>query len=192
MARTKEFDRDVALERAIETFARHGYDGTSTEHLLRAMDIRRQSLYDTFGDKWKLYLEALQRYCSDSIGGQLVVLEGAATGQAGVEALLAHAVKAAAEDPEPACLGVASICEFGRREPEVAALADTMGRLLTTALERRIAQAVADGAFAQDLDVAAASQFVLATLTGLKVAARGGAPVEVLQGITRVALRSFR
>lgn len=192
MARTKEFDREVALARAIEVFARHGYDGTSTEHLLRAMDIRRQSLYDTFGDKWRLYLEALQRYCSDSIGAQLVVLEGAPTGQAGVEALLAQAVRNAAEDPEPACLGVASICEFGRREPEVATLADTMGRLLTSALERRIAQAVADGAFASDLDIPAAAQFVLATLTGLKVAARGGASLQVLQGIAQIALRSFR
>lgn len=192
MARTKEFDRDVALARAIEVFARHGYDGTSTEHLLQAMDIRRQSLYDTFGDKWKLYLEALHRYCSDSIGAQLVALEGAATGQAGVEALLLHAVAKAAADPEPACLGVASICEFGRREPEVSALSDTMGRLLTSALERRMREAAKAGAFAADLDVAAAGQFVLATLTGIKVAARAGAPVEVLEGIARMALRSFR
>jgi len=192
MARTKEFDRDAALARAIETFAQHGYDGTSTEHLLRAMAIGRQSLYDTFGDKWKLYLEALQRYCSDSIGAQLVVLEGAATPSAGVEALLVQAVATASADPEPACLGIASVCEFGRREPEVASLADTMGRLLTSALERRFGEGVASGEFASDLDVAAAAQFVLATLTGLKVAARGGAPVEVLRGIVRVALRSFR
>lgn len=192
MARTREFDRDAALARAIETFARHGYDGTSTEHLLRAMNIGRQSLYDTFGDKWKLYLESLQRYCSDSIGAQLVVLESAPTAADGVEALLLQAVAKAAEDPEPACLGVASICEFGQRDPEVATLAHTMGRLLTSALERRMGEAVAAGEFAADLDIPAAAQFVLATLTGIKVAARGGAPVEVLRGIARVALRSFR
>ena len=29
--------------------------------LTRAMQIGRQSLYDTFGDKWRLYLEALAR-----------------------------------------------------------------------------------------------------------------------------------
>jgi TetR/AcrR family transcriptional repressor of nem operon len=92
MARTKDFVRDVALSRAIAVFSQHGFEGTSTEALLGAMDIRRQSLYDTFGDKWQLYLEALQRYSSDSIGAQLVVLEGAATGEAGLEALLMHAV----------------------------------------------------------------------------------------------------
>jgi len=192
MARSKEFDRDAALARAIETFAQRGYDGTSTEDLLAAMGIRRQSLYDTFGDKWKLYLEALQRYCSDSIGAQLVVLEGAATGQAGVEALLRHAVAKALEAPAPACLGVSSICEFGRSAPDVATLTDTMGRLLTSALERRMGEAVAAGVYAADLDLAAAAQFVLSTLTGIKVAARAGAPAATLQGIAGMALRSFR
>lgn len=192
MARTKEFDRDLALSRAIETFAQHGYDGTSTEHLLKAMDIRRQSLYDTFGDKWQLYLEALQRYCADSIGAQLVALEGAASGRQGVEALMAHAVKVASGDAHPACLGVASICEFGQREPEVTALAATMGRLLTSALERRLREAISAGDYASDLDVTASAQFVLATLTGLKVAARGGAPLEVLEGIASISLRGFR
>jgi TetR/AcrR family transcriptional repressor of nem operon len=192
MARSKEFDRDAALVRAIATFAQRGYEGTSTEDLVAAMSIGRQSLYDTFGDKWKLYLEALQRYSSDSIGAQLVVLEGALTGQAGVEALLMHAADKASDDPAPACLGVSSICEFGRSVPEVATLTDTMGRLLTNAVERRVREAVAAGAFAADLDVAAAGQFVLATLTGIKVAARAGASGEALRGIARMALRSFR
>jgi AcrR family transcriptional regulator len=37
----------------------HGYEGTSTDTLLKAMGISRQSVYDTFGDKWQLYQEAL-------------------------------------------------------------------------------------------------------------------------------------
>ena len=133
MARTKDFVRDVALSRAIAVFSQHGFEGTSTEALLGAMGIGRQSLYDTFGDKWQLYLEALQRYSSDSIGAQLVVLEGAATGEAGLEALLMHAVARAREDPQPACLGVSAVCEFGRSEPEIVSLTEAMGRLLTRA-----------------------------------------------------------
>src|SRR5258706_16039284 len=100
MARTKDFVRDVALSRAIAVFSQHGFEGTSTEALLGAMDIRRQSLYDTFGDKWQLYLEALHRYSSDSIGAQLVVLEGAATGEAGLEALLIRQGHHGSMEPE--------------------------------------------------------------------------------------------
>ena len=39
-----------------------GYAATSTDDLLQAMKIGRQSMYDTFGDKRRLYVEALERY----------------------------------------------------------------------------------------------------------------------------------
>ncbi|MGO8484962.1 TetR family transcriptional regulator, partial [Rhizobium leguminosarum] len=51
MARHKEFDRDTALHAAIGVFSEHGYEVTSTEELLTAMKISRQSMYDTFGEE---------------------------------------------------------------------------------------------------------------------------------------------
>src|SRR5215207_11169722 len=62
MARHKEFDRDEALQRAMEVFWARGYGATSVGNLVRHMGINRQSLYDTFGDKHALYLQALDRY----------------------------------------------------------------------------------------------------------------------------------
>jgi TetR/AcrR family transcriptional regulator, transcriptional repressor for nem operon len=66
MARPKAFDREVALGQAMYTFWKCGYEATSMQDLVDAMGINRQSLYDTFGDKHTLYLEALERYrCTD-------------------------------------------------------------------------------------------------------------------------------
>lgn len=192
MARPKEFDRDVVLAHAIGVFAQHGFEGSSTEDLLAAMGISRQSLYDTFGGKWPLYLAALQRYVSDSVGAQLLVLEGAPGALDGVTALLTQAAAKAGADPAPACLGIGAICEFGRSEPELQSLTETSGRLMVKALERRLGEAARDGLVARDLDVTAAAEFVMATLTGIKVAARAGASLHSLQGIARMALRSLR
>lgn len=62
MARPKEFDREEALGRALEVFWEKGYDGTSVQDLVERTGVQRQSLYDTFGDKHALYLQALRRY----------------------------------------------------------------------------------------------------------------------------------
>src|SRR5260370_8176843 len=67
MARPREFDRDAALKRAMTVFWAKGYAGTSTDDLLEAMSIGRQSMYGAFGDKPTLYVEALERYQQDSI-----------------------------------------------------------------------------------------------------------------------------
>ena len=62
MARTKEFDIDEALERAMNAFWSHGYAGTSVHDLVEAMQIQRGSLYGTFGDKRSLFRLAYERY----------------------------------------------------------------------------------------------------------------------------------
>jgi TetR/AcrR family transcriptional regulator, transcriptional repressor for nem operon len=62
MARTKEFDPDVALEIAVAVFWRLGYEHTSLDTLMREMGISRQSLYDTFGDKRSIYFRAMSHY----------------------------------------------------------------------------------------------------------------------------------
>ena len=60
MARPKEFDRDSALRKAIRLFSQQGFAATSTDDLMRAMDVGRRSMYDTFGDKRALFLKALE------------------------------------------------------------------------------------------------------------------------------------
>jgi TetR/AcrR family transcriptional regulator, transcriptional repressor for nem operon len=192
MARPKEFERETALQEAIGVFSDHGYEGTSTDALLQIMGIGRQSLYDTFGDKWRLYLEALQRYTANSISDQLRVLNSEPSAMKGLEAHLKHAIGLAIADPSPACLGISAICEFGRSNPEVKMLTDTAGRTILPALERRISEAKRDGDVPKDVNVTEAASFIHATLAGIKIAARAGASAETLRGIARMALRSLR
>src|SRR5258707_10646914 len=62
MARQKEFDRDEVLHKAMEAFWTRGYEGASVQDLVKHMGINRQSIYDTFGDKHALFLQALDHY----------------------------------------------------------------------------------------------------------------------------------
>lgn len=43
-------------------FWSHGYNGTSLQDLVGTMGINRASLYDTFNDKYSLFLDSLYIY----------------------------------------------------------------------------------------------------------------------------------
>ena len=62
MPRPKEFNPDEALEKAMQAFWHKGYEATSMEDLLSAMNLNRGSLYGTFGDKRQLFLKVVDRY----------------------------------------------------------------------------------------------------------------------------------
>jgi len=62
MARHKEFEREEVLEKALEVFWCKGYNATSFQTLTEGMSINRQSIYDTYGDKHTLFIEALNYY----------------------------------------------------------------------------------------------------------------------------------
>ncbi|TGA95834.1 TetR/AcrR family transcriptional regulator [Sporolactobacillus shoreae] len=62
MTRTRVFDRQKVLEKAMLVFWRKGVDGASVADLLKEMKISRSSMYETFGNKDDLLLEAIQCY----------------------------------------------------------------------------------------------------------------------------------
>src|SRR5262252_2095208 len=60
--RPRAFDRDRALDQALQVFWRKGYEGASLSDLTRAMGINRPSLYAAFGNKKSLFRQVLDRY----------------------------------------------------------------------------------------------------------------------------------
>ena len=62
MARTKDFDENEVLTKAIQLFWHKGYNGTSMQDLVEALGISRSSLYDTYTDKHTLFIKALESY----------------------------------------------------------------------------------------------------------------------------------
>jgi TetR/AcrR family transcriptional repressor of nem operon len=192
MARPKEFDRATALNQAVMVFSSHGYEGTSTEALLAAMGISRQSMYDTFGDKRRLYLEALAHYTTASVGEIVGSMRAEASPLQRLEAALLGFASRPATTARSGCMGVMAICEFGRSDEEVSALSAASARALRSAFARLIDAARAAGEVDASIDPAAGAEFLHAVLSGIKVAGRGGASRETLRNIAQMAVRSLR
>jgi AcrR family transcriptional regulator len=186
MVRPREFEEEVVLREVIRVFAEHGFEATSTEDLVSATGLSRQSMYNAFGDKKKLYLTALQRYNEDSIAD---LLKNIGAGSSPIEslkgALYAYATR------RGGCMGVNAICEFGISDKAVTMLTEVAGKRFLAVFKSVIVKAKAAGEIRRDVDVETAAHFMLSTASGMKVSARAGGSAEMLRKIARLAIHSL-
>jgi AcrR family transcriptional regulator len=190
MARPRAFDRDAALRAAMKVFWDKGYEATSTEALLEAMGIGRQSLYNTFGDKRRLYLEALQLYTAGNLGALLEQFRRAASAMQVLRELMLAA--AAPDDAARGCLGLHAICEFGTADAEVAEIGAASSRVLLTALEDLLRDGQRRGEIAPGLEPRQAAHFLYLTMLGIKAGSRAGHAAEMLRDTAELALQRLQ
>ena len=128
MARPKEFDQERALQRAISIFSQKGFAATSTDDLMRAMDVGRQSMYDTFGDKRALFLRALEVYVTEKVRSINVELQTPGSPLASIRRALVHFAERRDLSSTDGCMGINAICEFGMRDEDVRPSVNTQKR----------------------------------------------------------------
>lgn len=176
----------------MEVFWSRGFAATSTDDLLRAMNIGRQSLYNAFGDKRSLYLEALSAYQRKTTSGHIRRLSDPASALEGIRALLMGLI---AEDERVRCLGcmgVGSVGEFGTTDALLMEQRAKVGAALGTRIAERIREGQAVGEIDNGLEAEEASAFIQVTMTGLQLAARAGGGLEELRAIASFATDRLR
>jgi AcrR family transcriptional regulator len=176
----------------MRAFWAKGYASTSTEDLVAAMNIGRQSLYNAFGDKRKLYLEALERYQRESSAGNLERLNGSASPLGGVEALLLGLISEDDSVRALGCMGVGAVCEFGAADPELVMLRSKVGPRLFRRLVDRIREGQACGEVDLAIDPREAAAFLQMTMQGIQLGARAGGEAKRLRALARFAIDRFR
>lgn len=62
MARVREFNESIALDKAIELFWQKGYANTSMREMVKHTGVAHAGLYTAFGVKDGLFLAALEKY----------------------------------------------------------------------------------------------------------------------------------
>jgi len=73
--RPKGFIQDEALDRAVEMFWEHGYEGVDVERIAQAVKVTKPSLYRAFGDKPTLLLKAVERYAITYIAPMMAAFQ---------------------------------------------------------------------------------------------------------------------
>lgn len=188
MARPREFDTDVVVARAMETFWTHGYANTSPAALAEATGVGKGSLYNAFGSKRELFERALDRYDQSGAEFATTLLTAPGTTRDRIRAFLRENVDTDMAQPvRRGCLAVNTAIEMAGHDPDIARMVRRAGDRVKAVLEARIAQGRRDGDVHPDADPGAIAEFLMSTLAGLRVTARTHEP-DVLYRVIDTAL----
>ena len=189
--RPLSFDREAALRQAMLTFWRHGYETASVADLTAAMGVSAPSLYTAFGDKRRLFLEAVRLYAGDPQALSRAFDEAPTAYDAALGMLTAAAIAYTGEDTPKGCLLASATASGSQASADVREAVSEVRRDVGRRLRRRIERDIAEGVLPAATEAADLSGLVLAVTQGLSVLARDGAPRSALLAIVRTALAAW-
>ncbi|MEM1181538.1 MAG: TetR/AcrR family transcriptional regulator [Acidobacteriota bacterium] len=187
--RPKSFDRDEALEKALAVFWERGFGGTAIGDLTVCMGIGRQSLYDTFGDKHSLYLEALRRYIEIRVTEARTLFEDPERGALDKLEVLLGLWKEEALSGRAGCMMVNGSTELGPTDEAAARLMEK-GMARMEGLVRDLLQSARDAGELSDLaSPTSFARLIMNTSHGLAARSRLGLEEHEMDDIFGLMLR---
>ncbi len=192
MSRPKEFDREEVLDRAIDAFWTRGYEATSVQDLVDSMGINRGSIYATFGDKHRLFLEALDRYEEAFHTKMLEALRGTKSPRKGIEQVFETVIRECACDSgKRGCLLTNTAVELSGHDEETAAKVQLNLARLEAAFEQSLSSAMQRGEIGNRRDPKALARFLTSSLQGLRVVSKVWPDRSVLRDVVEVTLSAL-
>jgi Transcriptional regulator len=192
MARSKEFDMNLVLHKAMEVFGHYGYEGTSLPILLEGLGIARQSLYDTYGTKKDLFIKAVKHYVNEKSSAVVVHLEKSESVKEAIHAIFREIVFVLQdEDRRKECFILYSAIDQVPHEPEIAALFEEDRNRLERAFYEALVRAKQIRELSTDQDLQALARYLYHSRYALTQVAKLTNDPKVLEEITTVTLSTL-
>ena len=188
MSRTKEFDPEKALRQAVDLFWTQGYGRTSLDELMKAMGIARQSLYDTFGDKRRLYIRSLERYRDDTLAAARAHFQEGKPVREGFRALLNGIASESKSQLQRGCLLLSANLEREPGDEEIAELLLENQKSVEAIFREAIEQGQKTGEISRKKDSADLARFLTATIQGMRALGRVQPKRKLLESVAETAL----
>ncbi len=189
MARPLEFDETAALEAAIGCFWRRGYEATSVRDLAASMGVSAPSLYNTYGDKHALFVQALEHYLDHTTRARIKRLEDTLPPKQAVRKFIEEIIDRSVGDRERrGCFLINSALEIAPHDAKLSALiADRLAEI-ERFFHRSIRRAQAEGSVPRNRSAKDSARLLLGVLLGIRVLARVRPERALLEGVARPAL----
>lgn len=189
MPRTKDFDENEVLKKAICLFWDKGYNGTSMQDLVDGLGISRSSLYDTFGDKHQLYVKALEQYRQSNREQLLSLIRDAPTAKIAIQQVLELIVGNLLGDRQrKGCFMVNAGIELASHDTEINAVLCQSEQQMEQAFLKVIEQGQEKGELSTQQSPQALARFLNNTVKGMQVSAKSTTDRGFFRDIIQTAL----
>lgn len=190
--RPRSFDKEAALDRAMEVFWRLGYEGASMADLTAAMGIASPSLYAAFGSKEALFRLALEHYSATEGREIWGGVEQAGSAHDAVRNYLMDTARVFTRRSKPAgCLIVLSALHPAERSDTVRQTLIAMRERTVEHLRERLRQGVATGEITAQANLDAIARYYVTVQQGMSIQARDGASRRDLEAVAQAALAAW-
>ncbi|GAA0136142.1 TetR/AcrR family transcriptional regulator [Paenibacillus sp. YSY-4.3] len=193
MARTKAFDTNEILHKAMVVFGNRGYEGTSLPDLITGLGIARQSIYDTYGTKWELFFAAVKHYMDQKNQELRKHCEGPGTAVDKVELVFTTIFKVLM-DPELRlqCFIISSAIEQAPHNEELAAYLQANIELSEQIFYTMLERAVGEREIGPEVNIRDLARFLVHERIALITSAKLGMDEPKLFGILQMVMSIFR
>ncbi len=180
----KQFDPEIALDKAMQLFWARGYAATGLNELLEMMEIGRKSLYDTFGNKRSLYIKALDRY-SETIVSEIYrrLNDPDRPALENVRAVMRDIAAKNSKPMSPGCLLGVSMAQFRTDDAEMAGVLRKHMQRVENAYHKALARAQAEGDLKPTTNVRNLARLFMSAHQGMVLIGRVTETQEVPRGI---------
>jgi TetR/AcrR family transcriptional regulator, copper-responsive repressor len=191
LGRPREYDPNIAIDRAMEAFWDAGFSGTSLDDLSARMGMNRPSLYAAFGDKETLYLKTLESYCAARRTAIDSVLGSGCPLRDSLRALYAVMVDRFLDGERGArgCYLVGTAVSEAVENPKVREVLAESTRELDEGFRAAFSAAKARGELGKDADPRTLAILASAVVHTVALRARAGQPRAVLQEVVDSAVK---
>ncbi|REK77747.1 TetR/AcrR family transcriptional regulator [Paenibacillus paeoniae] len=188
MARSKEFDVETVLTKAMMLFWSQGYEKTSMQDLIESMGIHRRSLYDTYGNKQTLFLKALERYL-ERLKTRVPDMTDSSTPVKPIIRRLFELAIIREEDEPKGCLLINTAIEIAIHEENIGQLVRNQFEKNEKLLEALVKRGQSTGEISSQMDSAVLAHYLHNAWSGLRVTVKTTDDLEKLYSIVDSTLR---
>ena len=189
MARSKAFNEEEVLDKAVEIFWAKGYEATSMQDLVDAMGIQRGSLYATFGGKQQLFLTVLNRYGDVVVKSLLSILTSKPSAKNSIYLFFAQLVEhLLTAGPLRSCLVTNSAIERGLADEATRKKVCSLLNAIETGFYQALLKAQEKHEISANLNLNATAYFLTSSMQGLIVMGKVCQERSVLESINQITL----